>query len=157
MEDLGYGLIKYVHVICAIIWVGGAFYVQLLAIRAQRSSDPTDLPKLGQTAGELGMKVFLPASILLFIAGLILVIQRWQFSMIWVSVSMVLWLGSVLVGALYLGPTGAKVGKIFAAAANAEIPIRFDFGRSLYVSFYECRRWSRATAKGCSPNESPWL
>lgn len=137
MSDLGYNLIKYVHVICAIIWVGGAFYTQLLAIRAQRSTDPTDLPKLGQTAGELGMKVFLPASILLFIAGLILVAQRWVFSSFWVSISMLLWLGSVLVGALYLGPTGAKVGKLFAAEGPASVAGRAGLARIFLVSRLE--------------------
>lgn len=137
MSDLGYNLIKYVHVICAIIWVGGAFYTQLLVIRAQRSTDPTDLPKLGQTAGELGMKVFLPASILLFIAGLILVAQRWVFSSFWVSISMLLWLGSVLVGALYLGPTGAKVGKLFAAEGPASVAGRAGLARIFLVSRLE--------------------
>jgi uncharacterized membrane protein len=137
MDDLGYSLIKYVHVICAIIWLGGAFFAQLLAVRAQRSTDPTDLPKYGQTIGELGMKVFLPASILLFIAGLILVIQRWSFSSVWVSVSIVLWLASVLVGALYLGPTGAKLGKVFAAEGPTSVAGRAGLERILLISRIE--------------------
>ena len=49
-----YDLIKYVHVICAIIWVGGAFFAQLLAIRASRSDDPADLPKLGRASPTSG-------------------------------------------------------------------------------------------------------
>lgn len=137
MSDLAYNLIKYVHVICAIIWVGGAFYTQLLAIRAERSTDPADLPKLGATAGELGMKVFLPASILLFAAGLILVLQKWSFGSFWVSVSMLLWLTSVLVGALYLGPTGAKVGKIFATEGPASVAGRAGLARIFLVSRLE--------------------
>ena len=72
MGDITYNAIKYIHVISAIIWVGGAFFAQLLAIRAQRSMDPVELPKLGAALSELGMKVFLPASIVLFIAGVIL-------------------------------------------------------------------------------------
>ena len=137
MDDLGYNLIKYVHVICAIIWVGGAFFIQLLAIRAERSADPTDLPKLGQATGELGMRVFLPASILLFIAGLILVIQKWAFSSLWVSLSIALWLVSVLVGALYLGPTGAKVGKVFAAEGPTSVAGRAGLSRILLISRLE--------------------
>ena len=54
MGDLGYNAIKFVHVISAIIWVGGAFFAQLLAIRAQRSTDPAELPRLGAALGELG-------------------------------------------------------------------------------------------------------
>lgn len=137
MDDLGYALIKYVHVICAIIWVGGAFFAQVLLIKAERSSDPADLPKLSGTIGELGMKVFLPASILLFIAGLILVVQKWSFSSFWVSISMVLWLVSVLVGALYLGPTGVKVGKVFATEGPGSVAGRAGLARIFLISRLE--------------------
>jgi uncharacterized membrane protein len=137
MDDLGYSLIKYVHVICAIIWVGGAFTTQLLAIKAERSNDPADLPKLGATASDIGLKVFLPASILLFVAGLILVVQRWSFSSLWVSVSMVLWLASVLVGALYLGPTSAKVGKAYAAEGPGSVAGRAGLDRIFLISRLE--------------------
>ncbi len=132
-----YELIKYVHVVCAIIWVGGAFFAQLLAIRASRSSDPADLPKIGASLAYLGQRVFLPASILLFVAGLILVAQRWAFSTPWVSVSMVLWLLSALVGALYLGPTSAKVGAVFAAEGPSSVAGRAGLERLFLVSRLE--------------------
>jgi hypothetical protein len=64
-----YDLVKYVHILCAVTWVGGAFYAQLLAIQVARSPDPADLPKLGRHIEFLGTRVFLPASILLFIAA----------------------------------------------------------------------------------------
>jgi len=42
-----YDLIKHVHILCAVVWVGGAIYAQLLAIRATRSPDLNELPTLG--------------------------------------------------------------------------------------------------------------
>jgi Predicted integral membrane protein (DUF2269) len=132
-----YSLIKYVHVLCAIIWVGGAFFAQLLGIRAQRSSDPMELPRTGAAIGDIGKKVFLPVSILLFIAGLILVAQRWQFTSAWVSVSIVLWLLSAVTGALYLGPTSEKVGKFFAAEGPTSIAGRAALARLFLVSRLE--------------------
>jgi hypothetical protein len=62
--------------LCAVIWVGGAFYSQLLAIRTTQSTDPNDLPKLGRQLEFLGTRVFLPASILLFLAGAAMVVHR---------------------------------------------------------------------------------
>jgi len=132
-----YELIKYVHVVCAIIWVGGAFFAQLLAVRASRSTDPTDLPKLGANLAYLGGRVFLPASILLFVAGVILVTQKWAFSSVWVSVSMLLWLFSALIGALYLGPRSGKVGALFAAEGPASVEARSLLGRIFLVSRIE--------------------
>ena len=87
-----YQILLYVHIICAVIWVGGAFFSQLLALRVERSTDPADLPKLGRNLEYLGMRVFLPASILLFLAGAAMVAQQWGFGQTWVAVSMGLWL-----------------------------------------------------------------
>ena len=39
-----YELLLFVHVVCAVIWVGGALYAQILAVRAARSDDPGELP-----------------------------------------------------------------------------------------------------------------
>jgi hypothetical protein len=126
---------KYVHV-CAIIWVGGAFFAQLLAIRAARRRP--DRPAQDRASiAYLGQRVFLPASILLFVAGIILVSQRWAFSNLWVSISMVLWLVSALVGALYLGPTSAKVGAVFAAEGPTSVAGRAGLDRLFLVARLE--------------------
>jgi uncharacterized membrane protein len=135
--DLGYNAIKYIHVISAIIWVGGAFFAQILAIRAQRSTDPAELPRLGAALGELGMKVFLPASIVLFVAGVILTLQRWAFSQLWISIAIVLWLVSAVTGALYLGPQSARIGKLFTAEGPTSIAGRAALARVFIVSRLE--------------------
>jgi len=132
-----YELVLYIHVLSAIIWVGGAFFAQVLLFRATRSSDPTDLPRLGAYLDYLGIRVFLPAAIVLFIAGLILVVQRFSFSQLWISISMLLWLVSVLVGALYLGPRSGKVGALFAAEGPTSVAGRAGLARILLVSRLE--------------------
>ena len=132
-----YQLLLYVHIICAVIWVGGAFYSQLLAVRVSRSTDPGELPRLGHHLSALGMRVFLPASLLLFVAGLAMVIQNWRFSDLWISISMGLWLVSVLVGALYLGPTGKKVAERFQAEGPASEAARAGLQRIFLVSRLE--------------------
>ena len=110
-----YEVLLYVHIVCAVIWVGGAFFSQVLALRVERSTDPGDLPKLGRTLEFLGMRVFLPAAILLFIAGAAMVAQRWSFGDAWVAVSMSLWLLSALAGALYIGPRTKRISELFEA------------------------------------------
>jgi uncharacterized membrane protein len=108
-----YELVKYVHVLCAVTWVGGAIYAQLLAMRVTATGDPGDLPKLGRNIEWIGTRVFLPASILLFVAGVILTIQRWAFVQLWISIAIVFWLTSALLGSLYLGPSSKKVAGLF--------------------------------------------
>jgi uncharacterized membrane protein len=114
-----YELAKYIHILCAVTWVGGAIYAQLLAYRVAQSPDPADLPKLGRTIEWIGTRVFLPASILLFVAGLFMVTQRWQFEQLWISVAIVLWLTSALTGSLYLGPKSKVVAGLFETEGPA--------------------------------------
>ena len=114
-----YDVVKYVHIVCAIVWVGGATYSQLLGLLVARSGDPTDIPKLARNLEKIGTRVFLPASILLFLAGLFMTINRWAFTQTWISIAIALWLVSVISGAVYVGPRLPKM----AAAFDAEGPL----------------------------------
>jgi uncharacterized membrane protein len=127
----------FIHVVCAVIWVGGAFFAQLLALRAQGASDPTVLPTIGRYLEYLGMRVFLPASIVLFIAGAIMVSQAYSFGDLWVSVSMGLWLLSVIAGALYIGPRTKKIAELFEAEGPSSPAARALMGKVFLVSRLE--------------------
>jgi uncharacterized membrane protein len=132
-----YELVKYIHILCAVTWVGGAFYAQLLAIQVARSSDPADLPKLGRNIEFLGTRVFLPASVLLFIAGVTMTTQRWAFQQTWISIAIVLWLFSALIGSLYLGPRSKRVSELFEADGPTSVAGRALLARLFLVSRLE--------------------
>ncbi len=132
-----YELVKYVHILCAVVWVGGAFYAQVLAIRVMRSNDPAELPNLGRHIEFIGTRIFLPASILLFVAGLIMTSQRWAFQQTWISIAIVLWLFSALVGSLYLGPRSKRVAEMFEAEGPTSTAGRALLGRLFLVSRVE--------------------
>ena len=53
-----YQLLLFVHIVCAVIWVGGAVYAQLLALRVRRSPDPSELPNLARHIEYIGSRVF---------------------------------------------------------------------------------------------------
>lgn len=108
-----YELVKYIHVVCAIVWVGGAAYSQVLGVLVARSGDPNDIPKLARNLARIGTMVFLPASVILFVAGLIMTINRWSFTQTWISIAIALWLLSVISGAVYVGPRLPKMAAAF--------------------------------------------
>jgi uncharacterized membrane protein len=132
-----YEALLFIHIICAVIWVGGAFFAQLLVLRVQRSTDPADLPKLGRHLEFLGLRVFLPVSIILFIAGAIMTAQQWGFGQTWVSVSMGLWVLSALAGALYIGPRTKKIAELFEAEGPSSTAARALMDRVFLVSRLE--------------------
>jgi uncharacterized membrane protein len=110
-----YQLFVYVHIICAVIWVGGALYAQLLAFRVARSPDPSELPHLARHIEFIGARVFSPAALLLFVSGAAMTLQAWSFGQTWIAVSVVLWVLSAVVGAAYLGPRVKRAAELFEA------------------------------------------
>lgn len=110
-----YDAIKYIHILAAVIWVGGAFYAQLLSLRLGRANDPAAMARLGKDIEVIGTRVFIPASIVLFLAGAYMVTNRWAWEQAWVAVAVLLWLGSILVGSLYLGPRAKRIGEAIEA------------------------------------------
>jgi uncharacterized membrane protein len=132
-----YETLKYVHILAAIVWVGGAFFTQLLGIRASRSSDATAIARTGQDIAVVGGRVFPIASIVLIIAGVLMVIDRWSFSQAWIAIAFALWLVSLLTGVLYLGPRAARIGQLYAAEGPTSVAGRALMERVFLVSRLE--------------------
>ena len=103
-----YELFKYVHILCAMAWVGGGIYAELLVWRAARSPDSGDFLKLARHLDYLVPRVFIPASLLLFVAGVAMTIQRWSFADTWISIAIVAWVAAILGGSVYLGPLARR-------------------------------------------------
>jgi uncharacterized membrane protein len=116
-----YELLKYIHILAAMVWVGGAFTLQIYGIYTARSGDPTAIARFGRDVAVVGGRVFPVASIVLLIAGVIMVLQRWSFGQTWIMVALILWVVSLLVGVLYIGPRSGKVGELFAAEGPTSV------------------------------------
>lgn len=132
-----YQVLVYVHIVCAVIWVGGAITLQLLGLRAQRSSDPNDGMRALHQAEWVGTRLFLPASIVLFVAGLVMVAQAWSFGQAWIAVSMGLWILSAASGALYLGPRAKRAAQLMEAEGPSSPAALALTSRILLVSRLE--------------------
>jgi uncharacterized membrane protein len=129
-----YQLVLFVHIICAVIWVGGAFTIQALAILVSRSDDPMELPRLGRNLEIIGTKVFMPAAVGLFLAGVVMTIQNWSFGDTWIAVSIALWILSALSGAIYLGPRARRAAALFESEGPSSAAARQLIGRLFIVS-----------------------
>ena len=132
-----YTLLLYVHIICAVIWVGGAVYAQLLALRVNRSPDPSELPNLARHIEYIGTRVFLPAALLLFVAGSVMTLQAWSFGRLWIAISVALWVLSAVVGAVYLGPRVKRAAELFEAEGPTSEAGRELINRLFVVSRLE--------------------
>jgi uncharacterized membrane protein len=132
-----YQLLLYIHIVCGVIWVGGAVYAQLLAVRVSRSEDPNELPRLARHIESIGTRVFMPAAILLFLAGSGMTIQAWSFGQAWIATSIGLWIVSAAAGAIYLAPRARRVAALFDAEGPKSLAGRTMLARMFLVSRLE--------------------
>jgi len=97
-------ILKLVHVVAVIVWVGGAFMLGLVFERAQRSKDEGTVLGLAKIAEFVGKAVFNPAGIITLVAGIWLVIEvdAIEFSDAWISLGFLgVFLGAGLGMAVY--------------------------------------------------------
>lgn len=132
-----YQLLLYVHIVCAVTWVGGALYAQILAVRVSRSDDLAELPRLARHMEFIGSRVFMPAATLLFVAGAAMTIQAWSFGQAWIAISVALWVLSAVAGAVYLGPRAKRVAALFDEEGPASSAGRVLLDRMFLVSRLE--------------------
>ena len=90
-------VLKLVHVVAVIIWLGGSFMLGILFERAQHSKDEATVLGLSRMGEFLGRALYNPAGIITLAAGIWLVIEAdFDFSEAWISLGFL----GVAVGAI---------------------------------------------------------
>jgi uncharacterized membrane protein len=100
-----------VHILAAVVWVGGALTVQLFAMRASASGDGQRLATTAADIEFIGTRTFIPASLVLIVFGFLLIHDgRWDYTF-WIVFALAVWVASFLVGSAFLGPESGRVNK----------------------------------------------
>jgi uncharacterized membrane protein len=133
-----YELLLFVHVLAAVVWVGGAMSLQVLAIRAERSADGGRIANFATEAEWVGSRVFLPSSIVLLLAGIGLTLEGdWGFTTPWVLLGLIAFGLSALTGSLFLGPESGRIGKMIADVGPQDPDVLARIKRIFLVSRIE--------------------
>jgi uncharacterized membrane protein len=107
-----------VHILAAVIWVGGALAVQVFAARATASGSGERIATISKDIEWLGTRVFIPSSLLLVVFGFLLISEgNWDYES-WVVFGLAVWAASFLVGSGFLGPESGRISKAFAAEGS---------------------------------------
>jgi uncharacterized membrane protein len=125
-----------IHVLCAVIWVGGAFVTQLYVLRA-RTHGPGSLAVFAKDTEFVGQRTFLPASLILLLTGAWL-ISRDVFTLDeWVVYGLVVVGISIVTGAGFLGPESGRVGKLIEERGAEDAEVQQRMSRLFVVSRVE--------------------
>ena len=128
MNRTWYGTWKAIHVLAAIVWIGGGLMIQLLAWRILRTDEPERLARFTKDVEFVSMRTFIPASLTLVVLGFVLMSKgNWDYDF-WVIFALVGWALSFISGAFYIGPESGRIGKLIEARGgiDAEIGRRIE-------------------------------
>jgi len=107
-EDLYHGLV-FIHIFAAMVWLGGAFFLQVKIAQFRKANDTAGFLQVGRDAEHFGQRVFMPASIIVLLAGIAMVWYGPYSFKLWIALALVGIVVTVLTGSIYLGPHGGKL------------------------------------------------
>jgi uncharacterized membrane protein len=123
-----YEFLLFVHVACAVIWIGGGFVFQVYGMVELASGDRAAIARFAGNVGRIGERLFAPAALVVVLAGIGLMIDGdWPWGRLWVVFSLVTFIGSFLLGVLVLGPTAKRIEVVGPETAEGQSLIRRVF------------------------------
>jgi uncharacterized membrane protein len=118
-----YNVLKFLHILAAVVWVGGAILLQVLAQSALKSSLPGRVAEFAAEVELVGKRLFTPLSVLVLVLGVGLVqLGDWGFGQAWIVIGLVGIVATIATGAGYLGPQAAKLAKL-VETEGADAPV----------------------------------
>jgi uncharacterized membrane protein len=130
-----YTFFKSVHVTAAAIWVGGAAMLQALAFRIVRTGDARRQADFAKDSEIVGMRVFIPATWILLLAGIGMMVNlHWPWGQNWIVFGLIAFAASFVVGAGFLGPEGGRIAALIEREGPASPAAQARIRRILVVS-----------------------
>jgi len=108
-----YEFLKFVHISCAVIWLGGAFTLQMYGLTVRRGGDPAEMAQFAGRAGRLGERLFAPTSMVVLLAGIWLMIEgNWDWGQLWVIFALITFAASFVTGLFFIGPMAKRLPEV---------------------------------------------
>jgi hypothetical protein len=106
-----YNVLLLCHIICAVIWLGAAFLLQVQGALAARARNQAALRQAAADSGALAKTIFVPASLGALVFGFSLIyVGGWGFDQLWIVLGLVGFAVSFCNGLFMIKPMGMKIG-----------------------------------------------
>jgi uncharacterized membrane protein len=109
-----YSIVKFLHIVSAVLWVGGGFALMMLAMRADRAGNIEGMLQAMRATGELGNRFFAPMSMLTLAFGLIMCGFWVGFSDLWILIGLVGYATTFCIGMFVFKPTADRMAGMIA-------------------------------------------
>ena len=133
-----YEVLLFLHITTAVIWLGSAFLVQMLIVRAQKTDDQLLLKQLSGQSAWMAQRIFIPASLSVLVFGILLTIEGpWTFGQLWIVLGLIGYALSFLTGILFIEPEGKRIHAAIAAHGPESPQAGFHLARINVVARME--------------------
>jgi len=104
-------VLKYLHISCAILWLGGAAGIVVLGMRLVRVGTAVEVASVARQVEWFGMRYFTPLSllVLLFGVGMVAESDGIDFGQLWVILGLAGILSTITIGVGFLTPRGKRI------------------------------------------------
>jgi uncharacterized membrane protein len=111
-----YDWLLFAHILVAMVWVGGAFLLNVLAWQALRHPEDGRRDRFITNLRIIGPRVFAPAVMLLVGFGIWLVLDSdaWSFDQTWIQIGLACFAAAFLVGVGFLSVTSIRAERAVA-------------------------------------------
>ena len=108
-----YTFFKSIHVITAVVWVGGATMIQAYALRILATGDGKRQADFAKDTEVVGMRLFMPTSLILFAAAIAMMVNlHWPWSQNWIVLGLIAFGLSFVIGAGFIGPESGRLAAL---------------------------------------------
>jgi uncharacterized membrane protein len=133
-----YELLLTIHVLAAVIWVGGGTAMHILGRRVLERGDGQEIYEFSKEVNTVALRLYAPTSLILLIAGIFLVSETgYDFSDLWITLAFIGWIFSFVVGIAYYGPQDKKLQTLVAANGPTDAGVAQNVRQALFVNQIE--------------------
>jgi hypothetical protein len=106
-----YELFLFIHITASVVWIGAGFLSLLLATTYDRESDEVAIKRFLHDQEWLAMRLFVPASFVVVLMGIALVIESdaWTFSYLWIVLGLIGYAATFVTGFFFIRPASERI------------------------------------------------
>jgi uncharacterized membrane protein len=129
-------VLKFVHIVAAMIWIGTGIYFQFQGTRLARTDDPARLAMFAKDTEYAGLHFIMPSTIFVLVMGIAMVAYSpgYNFTDTWILVGLVGFAATFVTGAFFIGPTAGKVATLLETEGPASPGVQAAIKKIFMIS-----------------------
>ncbi len=113
-----YYIFKFIHILAAMLWLGGAVTLTVINGRAARAKDLASLGQLARHTEFYGRAVLGPAAGMTLVAGIVTMVAGKLPPTLWIMWGLLMVVGSLVVGGGLIGRTAGQLARLVAQSPD---------------------------------------